>query len=57
MFSPNLLRLTGVMSQARTKHANRTHLPHLLSNVPEDYQEPVNKMCLKMMSHDAYGRP
>ncbi|KAH8255132.1 hypothetical protein KR038_005025 [Drosophila bunnanda] len=45
------------MAQPRQKHANRTHLPQLLSNVPGDYQEPVNKMCLKMLSHDAYGKP
>lgn len=45
------------MTQMRTKHANRTHLPHLMSNVPEEHQEPVKQMCLKMMSHDAYGKP
>ncbi|KAH8283143.1 hypothetical protein KR054_012463 [Drosophila jambulina] len=45
------------MAQPRQKHANRTHLPQLLSNVPEDYQEPVKNMCLKMLSHDAYGKP
>ncbi|EDV98926.1 aurora kinase B [Drosophila grimshawi] len=45
------------MSQFRTKHATRTHLPHLMSNVPDEHQEPIKKMCLKMMSHDAYGKP
>jgi len=45
------------MAHARTKHATRNHLPALMSNVPEEHQEPIKQMCLKMMSHDAYGRP
>jgi len=45
------------MTLSRTKHANRNHLPHLLTKVPEEHQEPIKNMCLKMMSHDAYGQP
>lgn len=45
------------MAHVRTKHATRNHLPNLMSNVPEEHQEPIKQMCLKMMSHDAYGKP
>ncbi|XP_022233723.1 aurora kinase B [Drosophila obscura] len=45
------------MALLRTKHANRNHLPALMSNVPEDHHERIKNMCLKMMSHDAYGQP
>ncbi|XP_043662094.1 aurora kinase B [Drosophila teissieri] len=45
------------MTLSRAKHANRTHLPHLMAKVPEEHQEPIKNMCLKMMSHDAYGQP
>ncbi|ALC38687.1 ial [Drosophila busckii] len=45
------------MAHLAKKHANRHDLPELLKDVPEEHQEPVKQMCLKMMSHDAYGKP
>ncbi|KAM7353523.1 aurora kinase B-like [Cochliomyia hominivorax] len=45
------------MHVTKSKPPGRADLPHLMKNVPDEHQEYVKNVCMKMMQHEAYGQP
>ncbi|XP_011199773.1 aurora kinase B isoform X1 [Bactrocera dorsalis] len=45
------------MNKLQKKPPNRTELAKLIKDVPEEYQQHIQSMSLKMMQHPAYGQP
>ncbi|XP_053958092.1 aurora kinase B [Anastrepha ludens] len=45
------------MNKLQKKPPNRTDLVKMIKEVPEEYQQHIQAMSLKMMQHPAYGHP
>lgn len=45
------------MGKFTKKPPTRADLPHLMESVPQEHKDHVKDLCMKMMQHQAYGRP